>query len=262
MSKVYDVTALMAGGMECDTLIDCVQQLALVSAVREQARRADEGAFTRMIDEARVILGNVLTAMKEQGVNDTTEAPQIAANLFKAACETARIEAVKQFSLTEDRIKLFARYTSELVSGMVEGCPLLERDDSGKWKIGGRTAFSKWRKDAADEAERAALKKAAESGKHLNLLPKKDEGKEEAAEGAAESADAPSLLDQVKSPELRADLETLIKRVIDCEATEARDAIKLTKQVLDGVMTRINNTFQTLMGQVKQAASAQSKKSA
>lgn len=258
MTKVFDVTALMAGTLEINTLVDCVATLATVAKVQTQARKTDESVFTRMFDTARATLGETLEAAKSKGSNESVaDVAKIGAQLFKSQCEAAKLEAVKEFSLTEADLKLFSRYQSEIVSGILEGAPVLERDESGKWKLGGRSALVAWRKENRESKEREELRVAAEAGKHLGLVPPPGAQKisESKPEGSVEPTGKTNPLDLIKSAELRAQVEEWI---VDLAQAEELDP-EYVENFVAGQMTKVTKMLLHLKAQVKGAVLAQKK---
>lgn len=212
----------------------CAMDLAL--RARKAAGKVETTGFSFMIDKARHHLAEAMEAAKVQGSN-VPDVEKLAAATFRHEAETAWMESVRRHGFTEESQKNTKRYISELTSALLEGCPLLDRKDSGEYVIGGRSALGKWRKAEKERREEEELNEARKMA-GLEVVDSESETGDGQTEGLLASIENDAIREKVVEY-----IETIAKIVEvggTAEAHELLDkALKPSRHFVSRELNRI-----------------------
>jgi len=177
---------------------------------------------------------------------------ELAASLFKAEADEGLLQATRESRYTDKQVGNYKKYTQQLTSGLMDGAPLLAKDDNGNFVLSGKSKFEKWHRDLKEAQEQAKLKELAAARKHLGIVG--------AGEGKAESVEAEAgtenPLDYISSKELRELCASFIQTVANCEQHNEHMAIELA----NGAIKRANSLLNSLLESVRKAAGGSAKK--
>lgn len=198
------------------SLDEVLEALVAVSTHTTILRKADNSAYTGMIDQARVIYSKVYEQFQKGGGNEEQPWFKVAADLWIAeARQSIATGSIKGYP--EEHIKLFERYARELYDAMNANAPLFERDEeTGKFVIGGRSALSKWMKEDRTRREEEQRAKSREVAAAMGI--KLVEPTSESAEDNAETVSLGDIPEQH-----RAAVVALVDKFAELFAIDVKD---------------------------------------